>query len=410
MQSSNEAGAVPHGNDRALIRTGAFAALVALAGPALAAPAFFIEAVPFWLAGLPLLAGIWVRTPRVRIAAMAGWLAVPTVVSAIGLTGIGHAPELVWLGAAAAVLALAALAGVIGISLATFALTLVPWFPASPLVALADVLPGYGLAALGIVALSLAWVEMLPRFRGRFLLAVLAALVAVNAIEWRPGRQPASRWAEVPEPAAATETGRRLAIREILPEGGAAVLGEAVFREDDRAARDAWCRMAVERDVTLFVGVTETLAGTDRGAVWRLDRETCAPGAVTAIATRAWLGIPGVTGGLLPMPGTDVGVDLVPGKDGQWQRVPAYGSSGTGSPEFLVCLEAFLPWAWARLASEGRARDVVIVSNDGAFGALPVHVLRRKAAGAMASLTKRGVAHAETGRTVLVRAEGALAR
>ena len=393
-----------------MIHTGAFAALIALAGPALAAPAFFIESVPFWLAGLPLLAGIWLRAPRARAAAMAGWLAVPAAVSAIGLVGIGHAPELVWPCAAVAVLALAALAGVIGMSLATFALTLVPWFPASPLVALADALPGYGIGALCIVALALAWVELLPGYRGQALVAVLAALVAVNAVEWKPGRQPASQWAEVPEPAAATETGRRLAIREILPEGGAAILGEAVFRDDDAAARAAWCRIAVERDLTLFAGVTETLGGTDRGAVWRLDRETCAPGAVPAIAARAWLGIPGVTGGFLPMPGTDVGVDLVPGEDGQWQRVPAYDRTGTGSPEFLVCLEAFLPWAWARLASEGRARDVVVVSNDGAFGALPVHVLRRKAAGAMASLTKRGVAHAETGRTVLVRAEGALAR
>lgn len=386
MPSSNEAGAVPHGKERVMIRTGAFAALIALAGPALAVPAFFIESVPFWLAGLPLLAGIWVRTPRARIAAMAGWLAVPAAVSAIGLVGIGHAPELVWPGATVAVLVLAALAGVIGISLASVALTLVPWFPASPLVALADVLPGYGIGALCIVVLALAWIEHLPGYRGQALGCVLVVLVAVNAVELNSGAAPASRWAEVPEPAAATETGRRLAMRDVLPEGGAAILGEAVFREEDWSARAAWCRVASERDVTLFVGVTESMGGTDRGAVWRLDRETCAPGAAPDIAARAWLGIPGVSGGWLPMRG-------------------AHGG-GTGSG-FLVCLEGFLPWAWARLTSEGRERDVVVISNDGAFGVLPVHVLRRKAAGAMAALVKRGIAHAETGRTVLVRAQGA---
>lgn len=369
-----------------MIRTGAFAAVIAAAGPALAVPAFFVEAVPFWLAGLPLLAGIWVRTPLARAAAMAGWLAVPSAVSAIGLAGIGFAPELAWSGAAAAVLALAVLAGAIGISLASFAVTLVPFFPASPLVVLADVLPGYGVAALGIVALALAGIELLPRYRAQALIAVVAALAAVSVVDWAPGPAPASPWAEVPEPATATETGRRLAIRDVLPAGGAAVLGEAVFRADDFAARDSWCRTAEERDVTLFVGVTETLGGTDRGAVWRLDRETCATGAAPAVAARAWLGIPGVTGGWLPMPGADV--------------------DGTG-PEFLVCLEGFLPWSWARLARTGAARrDVIVVSNDGAFGALPVHVLRRKAAGAMAALLKRGVAHAETGRTLLVRAEG----
>ncbi|MXY16851.1 MAG: hypothetical protein F4Y57_07605, partial [Acidobacteria bacterium] len=188
-----------------MIRTGAFAGMIALAGPALAVPAFFMESVPFWLAGLPLLAGIWVRTPRARVAAMTGWLAVPAAVSAIGLVGIGHAPEIVWPGAIAAVLALAALSGVTGLSLATFALTLVPWFPASPLVALADVLPGYGIVSLCIVALALAWIELLPAYRGQALVTVVAVLVGGNLVEWKPGRQPASPRAEGPEPAAAPE-------------------------------------------------------------------------------------------------------------------------------------------------------------------------------------------------------------
>lgn len=371
---------------KAMIRSGPFAAVIAVAGPVLAVPAFFVEAVPFWLAGFPLLAGIWVGTPLARAAAMAGWLAVPAAVSAIGLAGIGHAPELVWAGATVAVLSIAVLAGLIGISLASFALTLVPFFPASPLVVLAAGLPGYGVPALGIVALTLACIELLPRHRGRGLIAGVAALAAVSITDWGPGAAPASPWAEVPEPAAATETGRRLAIRDVLPAGGAAMLGEAVFRAEDIVSRDAWCRIAEERDLTLFVGVTETLGGTDRGAVWRLDRETCAPGAAPAVAARAWLGIPGVTGDWFPMPGADV--------------------DGT-APGFLVCLEGFLPWSWARILRVGAARrDVIVISNDGAFGALPVHVLRRKAAGAMAALVSRGVAHAETGRTLLVRAEG----
>ena len=410
MQSSNEAGAVPHGNDRALIRTGAFAALVALAGPALAAPAFFIEAVPFWLAGLPLLAGIWVRTPRVRIAAIAGWLAVPTVVSAIGLTGIGHAPELVWLGAAAAVLALAALAGVIGISLTTFALTLVPWFPASPLVALADVLPGYGLAALGIVALSLAWVEMLPRFRGRFLLAVLAALVAVNAIEWRPGRQPASRWAEVPDlrprrrPADAWRSARSCR-KEVLRFWARPCSGKTTGPRGTHGAR-----MAVERDVTLFVGVTETLAGTDRGAVWRLDRETCAPGAIPAIATRAWLGIPGVTGGCsrcrgLTSAATWCRARTASGSGCRRTEGPEPAPQNPRVPGKRSCPGPGRGW----LRRDGRGTWSLCPMTERS-GRCPCTSCAGKAAGAMASLTKRGVAHAETGRTVLVRAEGALAR
>ena len=369
-----------------MIRTGAFAAMIGAAGPVLAVPAFFHETIPFWLAGLPLLAGIRVGTRLARAAAMAGWLAVPAAISAIGLTGIGHAPALAWPGAAVIVLALALLAAMIGISVATFAATVIPFFPASPLVALADVLSGCGIVALGIVALSLAWIELLPRYRGYALLSLVAVLAAVNVLGREGLRSPHSAWTEVPDPPGATETGRRLAIRGVLPEGGAAVLGEAVFREGDLSARDSWCRTAEERNLTLFVGVTEILDGTDRGAVWRLDREACAPGAAPAVAARAWLGIPGVTGGWLPMPDTD--------------------REGTG-PEILICLESFLPWSWARIALAGGVRDVVVVSNDGAFGALPVHVLRRKAAGAMAALLGLGIAHAETGRTLLVRAEGA---
>ena len=368
-----------------MMRTGAFAVMIALAGPAFAVPAFFHAAVPFWLAGLPLLAAIWAGTPHARAAAMLGWLAVPAAVSAIGLTGIGHAPELVWPGAVAVVAAIAIVTVYTGISLATIALALVPFFPASPLVPLADVLPGTGIGGLCLVAGALAWVELLPSFRGRFLLGILAVLAAVSSLEWEGFRAPPSAWAELPEPAGLTERGRWIAIREFLPEGSAAVLGEAVFRADDLPALDFWCRAAEARDLTLFVGVTETWAGTDRGAVWRLDRETCRPGGAPGVAARAWLGIPGVTGDWLPMPVANV--------------VPA-------GQHFLVCLEGFLPWSWARLVATGAGGDVVVVSNDGAFGSLPVAVLRRKAAGAMAALLKRGVAHAETGRTLLVRAQG----
>ena len=366
-----------------MIRTGAFAALIALAGPALAAPAFFHDAVPFWIAGLPLLAGILAGTRLARAAAMAGWLAVPAAVSAIGLTGIGHPVELVWLGAALAVLALAGLAAITGLGIATAVVTLVPFFPASPLIVLADALPGAGIPGLGVVALVIAVIEVLGRGRGLLLVAIIALLGAWKALAPPPA---ASAWAGFPEPPGATERGQWIAIRDFLPVGAAAVLGEAVFRAEDLSARDFWCRAVEARNLTLFIGVTETRNGTDRGAVWRLDRESCTPGAAPAVAARAWLGIPGVTGDVMPMP---------------WDGAV---------PGFLVCLEAFLPWSWVRLETAGPHADVVVVSNDSAFGSVPVPVLRRKAAGAMAALLGVGIAHAETGRTLLLRAEGEVAK
>ena len=405
-----------------MIRTVPFALLVAVAGPALAAPAFFIEAVPLWVAGLPLLAGIWAGTRLARAAAMLGWLALPAAISAIGLSGIGHDPVLVWGGAALVVVALACLPALFGILLTSFGVTLVPFFPASPFIPLADVLPAVGVPALLIVALCLACIELLPRHRGKALLALVGVLAAVNGAGWEPGRAPPSAWAEVPEPPGLTDNGRRLAILDVLPDGGAAVLGEAVFRADDMAALAAWCRAAEARDLTLFVGVTETLDGslpgatgwfdeTDRGAVWQLDREGCAPGGSPTVVARAWLGIPGVTGDFVAMPGRYG--DWIPAllKNGEWLRGPWEDDTWT-APEFLVCLEGFLPWAWLSLwlsLSPGGG-DVVVISNDEAFGKIPVHVLRRKATGAMASLLKRGIAHAETGRTVLVRGQGGFDR
>ena len=365
-----------------MIRTGAFAALIAIAGPALAVPAFFHGAVPFWIAGLPLLAGILAGTPLARGAAMAGWLAVPAAISAIGLTGIGHPVELVWPAAALAVLALAGLAAITGLGIATVVVTLVPFFPASPLLVLADALPGAGIPGLAVAALVIAVIESLRRGRGLLLVALVALLGAWKSYAPPP---PASTWAGFPEPPGVTERGRWIAIRDFLPVGAAAVLGEAVFRAEDSSALDFWCRAAEERDLTLFIGVTETWNGTDRGAVWRLDRESCAPGASPVVAAQAWLGIPGVTGDVGPMP---------------WDGAV---------PGFLVCLEAFLPWSWVRLATGGPLADVVVISNDGAFGRLPVPVLRRKAAGAMAALVGVGIAHAETGRTLLLRAEGKVA-
>lgn len=358
-------------------------ALILLAAPALAVPAFFHEAAPFWLAGLPLLAGIWAGTPPARAGAMAGWLAVPAAVCAIGLVGIGHDPVLVWCGAAFIVVTLAFMASVFGISVVAFAVTLVPFFPASPLIVLADAMPRLGLAGLGIAALCFAAVETLSRGRTLLLLALVVLLAAWKVQSPPPGP---SAWTAIPEPSGVTEHGRWRAVREILPEGGTAILGEAVFRAEDMAALDFWCRTAEAKDLTLFVGVTETWNMGDRGAVWQLGRETCAPGGRPGVAARAWLGIPGVTGGWLPMPVEEI---------------------GKGGPDFLICLEGFLPWSWVRVWTSGTTGGVVVVSNDSAFGTVPVDVMRRKASGAMAALVGRDVAHAETGRTVLVRAQGA---
>ncbi len=364
------------------------------ASAALAFAAFFLPSVPFALALLPLLVAAWSGLAALRAAAMAGFMLWPAIASATGLVGVGMDPGVAWAGAAGIVVALSLLAAGTGILPVTLALLALPVFPASPLLPLAALLPGAGFAGLIVTALALTVAETLRSRRIRTVLftGIAATLAVWNILPGAPGAGATSLWREIPEPVTITERARWIALRDSLPEGGTASLGENIFRAEDADARAFWCRAAKTRNLTLFIGVSEPYEGVRRSALRRLDPETCARTGDATI-TRAGFGIPGVTG--------------------TWTLMEGDGTSAAHDPGFdvLICLEAFLPWAWVSLLTED-PRPVVVLSNDGAFGpvvaslpvlgSLPVSVLRRKAARAMAGLSGRQVHHAETGRTALL--------
>ncbi|WP_170565637.1 hypothetical protein [Ruegeria atlantica] len=375
--------------------------------------AFFLPAVPFALALLPLVAGLWSGARAARFTTMTSFMIWPVFLSAWGLYGLDvRAPELVWSLAAAFVILFGLLAGQIGILPTTLLLTLIPVFPASPLLPLATLLPGLGLPGLFGTLTGLALIEATRKVQWRrnllmVLIACLGAWATGHAlIRENPAQHPRSDWREIPAPVAVTERGRWLAIREQMPDSATVVLGENVFAAKDSEARAFWCHAATSRNLILYLGVAEPYGDVTRGAVWRLDTKTCAkpPIALTEpVIHHAALGIPHLTGTWGPMRSTPT-LPQGSGEDTDW----------------LICLEAFLPWAWGAVLTDTESRrrtprPVIVLSNDTAFrplpdlpplpppGTPPVHELRRKAAIAMAGLAGRNVLFAETGRTILMR-------
>ena len=478
--------ATPHGRAHMLVLLLGF-----ILASVVTATGFFVNDVPLWVAGLPLIAAIVAGYGRrsitaIAFAAFALW---PAMLCAAGLTGIGFEPHLVWPLALIAVIALAWLASLTGVVLLALIVTAIPAFPASPLPVLADVVPGTGLVGPVVLLLCLAIVEFMPR-HGRTDLrdrAGTAAMIAAGVIIWNlaMAAHPADvadvgtvaerqliKWRPMDEPRAITERGRWIALRDMLPEGSQAIFGENVFAADDDAAIAFWCDAARRRDLTLWIGVRVDPLAADpppesagtaeteirRGAVMRFDPQTCAwskpafsggfltgqPGGSPAalrcrqetcrrsqqgpqVVHAAQRGIPGITGTwgrMEPLQAMAAHSDQpdanAAGKpEGDTSDEPDGDASGkpdgdaSGEPDgdgpvsaWLICYEAFLVPSWIDVFRELRQapanRPIVVLSNDGAFGNLPVSRLRRKVTRAMAGLASRTVLHAETGRTILV--------
>ena len=385
-----------------------------LMGALITAAGFFLPAAPFALALLPLFAGLWSGARPLRFITMTSFMIWPVLLSGWGLHGVDPGrPDLIWPLAVGLILALGLLAALIGSAPTTALITLIPVFPASPL------LPGLGVAGPLTLMILLALIErMRPHRLRKRMLATLATcltawavghgMISAHMTERSYAEDPVSHseWRALPEPLAITERGRWIALRNQLPTGATLILGENVFAQDDTEALAFWCQAASTRGLTLYIGVEEPYRSNTRSAVWRLDPDSC--NTVGRPPSRfgvhhARLGIPHLTGTW-----------------GVMRASRAQSQSAAPAPgiDWLICVEAFLPWAWASLlldtAPDPAAHDptapppIIILSNDQAFrplpalGPPPVHILRRKSARAMAALSGRRILFAETGRTFLI--------
>lgn len=362
-----------------------------IGGLPLVTAAFLVPAIPFWSAILPMAAGIALATPLARFAGVAAYLLPAALICAWGFIGIGTSSVLAWSAAILIVAVLAGTASLIGITAATVLMTAIPVFPASPILPFSDALPAFGLPGLAVALGCAAAAEYRrdwARAGGVIGLGIMGSLSLLGS-QSSNGYflQDAPVWVEEPALIALTERTRWIALRDSLDPGEVAILGENVFEAADAEALGFWCRAVETRDLTLYIGVAEPFGSASRSAVWRLDPDTCRDRTRSPAVYRAQFGIPGVTG--------------------TWGAMPPFEGTDALMGDVLICLEAFLPWAWAPLLwSEDRPfRPVVILSNDTAFGPIPVHGLRRKSAQAMANLVGRPVYHAETSRTHLVKVD-----
>lgn len=359
-------------------------------------PVIFYPDVPLWIPGASLIAAIVLGTRNARQGAAAGYLFGPVLVCAWGLIGIGWMAVPVMLGAGLLLILGGIMAGRVGITGFVIGLTLIPFFPASPLLLLGGSLPGAGLFGLvGVLALF-ALLE-LARYCGHVpnTAASLMALIGIYTLVHLTNTDQSVQtggvgWSAVAEPITATKWGRWILIRDALPQGATAVLGESVFDAEDRSAAAFWCRAARDKDLILFLGVSEPYRDTRRGAVWRFDPKVCNGFGSPRPIYRAVMGIPTVTG--------------------TWSRMePAVSPPDTSDDPFdgriMICLEAFLPWIWLPHLLDRSSHDApfVVLSNDTAFHPLPVWHLRHKSARAMAGLIGAEVVHAETTRGFLLK-------
>ena len=265
---------------------------------------FFWPGVPLWAAGLTMLIAIVTGLRSYRAIAMASFLLWPAVLCATGLVAIGFHPGPVWVVAAIVVIGLTTLSALTGVAILAVIVTLIAVFPASPVLVLADAMPGTGLIGPIMVLVCLAIVELrqaraaLPPLWARRRFACLVrrrtkkggqaarmpgkraadvlhragaiVLIAVGVVVWQlamvahpdtsiSGSGPAAAantiWQEMDEPRAVTERGRWIALRDMLSEGGEAIFGENFFRADDRDAIAFWCEAARQRNLTLWIGV-----------------------------------------------------------------------------------------------------------------------------------------------------------
>ena len=390
--------------------------------------AYFNDHVSLAWALVPLTASLIFGGRLVRACGMMIYLFWPVALSSMGVMGIGLPAIVVGTGALLVIIASGALAAFAGITGSTIVFLLIPVFPASPLLPLTAMLGALSDAVLVIIMcfLGMAIIEMsgaLWSWWMRSLLLSLAVTLPVSAATFsdmtgqrtlsihHPSTTSPGTWTEHPMPLGITERGQWLLLREQIPKGRTVILGENVFDSDHAQALSFWCRTVSERQLTLFVGVSMPYQTIHRSGVWKFNAETCRddlswtavvdlPAAQVLSAT---FGIPKLTGTWGPMP-----------------HVPRFDPSRFIVPDtVLICLEAFLPWAWLNgpLAflwdgspHPASDRPIIILSNDHAFGpyADSVRTLRRKVAASLALLTAtsqspaRLVLHAETNRSFIL--------
>ena len=352
---------------------------------------FFIEQVPFAVAYIPLALAICHRHRTRTFWLICGHFAWVAVISGWGLHQLGYNP-VVAVPAVTVALVLGALAMAwLGIGLSSALLCLIPFFPANPLLVTGAVFPDLGAWGIALLLISVITIELLKSSKAR--VGLLVAVVMLGQIpfvlqpfnhgyqqavsEQRKGIAPNGMYSEIDisNHKAITRSGQWAQIAKVVEDHSTVILGENIFDHTDVGASAYWCRIAKEKTATLYIGVR---GQNGVGEVWEFDWRDCAD---PALAYRAEVGIPKITGGWLPN-----------------RSAPQSTLSGQ---QWLACFEGFSMYRWLRAYMTG-AKSVVIVSNDRLTQPIPTGVLRRKVSRQFGKLFRLTVAHADTGHSIIL--------
>jgi hypothetical protein len=278
----------------------------------------------------------------------------------------------------------------LGIGLSSALLCLIPFFPANPLLVTGAVFPDLGAWGIALLLISIITIELLKSSKAR--VGLLVAAVTLGQIpfarqsidhgyqqaisEQRKDIAPNDMYSEfdISNHKAITRSGQWAQIAQVIENRSTVILGENIFDHTDIGASAYWCRIAREKTATLYIGVR---GQGSVGEVWEFDGRDCTD---PAVAYRAEVGIPQITGGWLPN-----------------RSAPQSTLSGQ---QWLACFEGFSMYRWLRVYMTG-AKSVVIVSNDRLTQPILTSVLRRKVSAQFAKLFGLTVAHADTGQNII---------
>jgi hypothetical protein len=351
---------------------------------------FFVEEVPFAIAYIPLGLAICHRHRTHIFWLVCGHYAWVAVISGWGLHQLGYNPILT-IPAVLVTLALGSWAMTwLGVGLSSALLCFIPFFPANPLLVTGAVFPDLGAWGIALLLISVITIELLKSSKAR--VGLLVAAVTLGQIpfarltidhgyqqavsEQRNGIVPNDMYSEIDisNHKAISRSGQWTQIAQVIESRSTVILGENIFDHTDVGASAYWCRIAKEKAAILYIGVR---GQNGVGEVWGFDGRDCAD---PAVAYRAEVGIPKITGGWLP------------------NRTEA--QSTFSGQQWLACFEGFSLFRWVRAYMTG-AKSVVIVSNDRLTQPIPTSVLRRKVSAQFAKLFGLTVAHADTGQNII---------
>ncbi|WP_298937201.1 hypothetical protein [uncultured Ruegeria sp.] len=341
---------------------------------------YFAPGVSFAVAVLPFAFAICTNDRITRFLWVAGYFGWVAAISCWGLWNLGYPAAAVILAGILGTCLVALLYAGMGVGLASFLLLPVHFIPGNPLLVAGTVLPGTGLQ--GIIALVLIVILVEGTSRA-WLRAVILLLVLILGNTWydltglsRPEMTEGPRYQtlDIADLNAVTEYGYNDALERRMRSGRSYITGENLIRSDDAGTVARWCRRVRTRDITVYLGVQD--AETGQGQVWEFSDKTCPTPEITYAART---GIPGLTGGVWLMDGSQSSLD----------------------PAFLACFEAFSLWRWTEVL-QLRPQTIVTIANDHWTEPLPVGRLRRKIGAQFERLISVPVFHAEARKTMLV--------